>query len=189
MWHTCQPEDLHKLARAWFLKDQRIELQKLARELGISRATAYRWAGNTEQLVGDVLASLVDETFKQFVKQSTSRGAPLVREVLEHGMRSAHVFKPLRDFLARDPQVGLRMVASKYGPVQKKTIANLNWLLQREVDAGFLSLAVEPGVMAYVLTRTTETFLYADLITGEALDLDSASEILKLLLRQDTVKC
>ncbi len=31
----------------------RIELQKLALELGISRATAYRWAGTTEQLVGN----------------------------------------------------------------------------------------------------------------------------------------
>ena len=54
-WHSCQPVDLHRLARRYFMHAQRIELQKLARELGISRATAYRWAGSADQLVGEVL--------------------------------------------------------------------------------------------------------------------------------------
>lgn len=184
-WHTCQPMDLHSLARQWFIGAKRIELQKLAVELGISRATAYRWAGSAEQLVGQVLASLVDDTFKRIAQRTQSSGSERVLEVLERGMRYAQEFEPLQKFLARDAQQGLKIVASKHGPVQERTIANLQQLLEEEVAAGNLTLPVAADVMAYALTRIVESFLYADLITGATLDLDSASSILQLMLRQD----
>ena len=185
-WHTCQPMDLHSLARQWFIGAKRIELQKLAVELGISRATAYRWAGSAEQLVGHVLASLVDDTFKQIAQRTTSTGSERVLEVLEQGMRYAQDFEPLQKFLARDAQLGLKIVASKHGPVQERTIANLQQLLEEEIEAGNMTLPVAADVMAYALTRIVESFLYADLITGATSDLDSASSILRLMLRQDT---
>src|SRR4029434_3798758 len=100
MWHSCHPVDLHSLARQWFIRAKRLELQKLAVELGISRATAYRWAGSAEQLSGQVLASLVDDTFQQIVRPPTSTGSDRVLEVLERGMRYAYAFHPLREFLA-----------------------------------------------------------------------------------------
>ena len=184
-WHTCQPMDLHSLARQWFIGAKRIELQKLAVELGISRATAYRWAGSAEQLVGQVLASLVDDTFKQIAQRTTSTGSERVLEVLELGMRYAHAFQPLQQFLAKDAQLGLKIVASQHSPVQERTIANLQQLLEEEVNAGHMSLPVAPDVMAYALTRIVESFLYANLITGAAPELENASSILKLMLRQD----
>jgi hypothetical protein len=184
-WHSCHPVDLHSLARQWFIGAKRIELQKLAVELGISRATAYRWAGSAEQLSGQVLASLVDDAFQQIVRRTTTTGSDRVLEVLERGMRIAHAFRPLREFLAKDAQMGLKIVASKDGPVQRRTIANIQRLLEEEVEGGHMTLSVEPAVMAYALTRIAESFLYADLITGATPDLDSASKILKLMLRQD----
>jgi AcrR family transcriptional regulator len=185
-WHSCQPMDLHTLARQWFISDKRIELQKLARELGISRATAYRWAGSAEQLVGVVLASLVDETYKQIVKKTTSTGSERVLEVLDRGMHSAYKFKPLRRFLAKDAQLGLRIVASNQSPVQSHTMANIQSLLEEEVQAERMILSVDPEVMAYALTRILESFLYSDLITGAKPDFENASKILELMLRQDT---
>lgn len=176
--------DLHSLARQWFIGAKRIELQKLALELGISRATAYRWAGSAEQLVGHVLASLVDDTFKQIAQRTNSRGSEKVLEVLEQGMRYAHDFKPLQKFLAKDAQLGLKIVASKHSPVQERTIANLQQLLDEEVSAGHMTLPVESRVMAYALTRIVESFLYADLITGTKPELENASHILRLMLRQ-----
>jgi AcrR family transcriptional regulator len=177
--------DLHSLARQWFIGAKRIELQKLAVELGISRATAYRWAGSADQLVGKVLASLVDDTFNQIVQRTNTTGSERVLEVLEQGMRYAQAFAPLQQFLAKDAQLGLKIVASKHSPVQERTIANLQQLLEEEVSAGNMSLPVTPEVMAYALTRIVESFLYADLITGTAPELDNASSILKLMLRQD----
>lgn len=184
-WHTCQPVDLHSLARQWFIGARRIELQKLAVELGISRATAYRWAGSAEQLVGHVLASLVDDTFERIAQRTHGTGGERVLEVLNRGMRAAREFQPLQQFLARDAQLALKIVTSKHSPVQERTIANLRKLLEEEVEAGHMTLPVAPDVMAYALTRIVESFLYADLITGDAVDLDSASSVLQLMLRQE----
>lgn len=184
VWHNCQPIDLYSLAREWFLCDRRLELQKLAQELGISRATAYRWAGSAEQLVGDVLASLVDDSFANLRRAAPKGGgATRVLDVLVRGMHVAHRFQPLRHFLRSNPQLGLRIVASRHGPVQGRTIDNVRRLLEEELEAGTLELAVEPGVMAYALTRMVESFLYADLIVGGKPDLDSAARILGLMLR------
>lgn len=119
-WHSCSPLDLQRLARAWFVDARRIELAKLALELGISRATAYRWAGSTEQLIGDVLAGIVTDTFERIRAGSNARGKALVLEVLEGTMRQAHAFEPLRRYLASQPQTGLRLVASKHGPVRAR---------------------------------------------------------------------
>lgn len=184
-WHGCEPKDLHNLARQWFIGARRIELQKLAMELGISRATAYRWAGSAEQLVGEVLASIVDDTFDRIAEQTTSSGGERVLEVLERGMRYAYGFRPLRRFLARDPQLGLKIVASQHGPVQARTVESLQRLLEEEVAAGHMALPVEPAAMAYALTRIVESFLYVDLITGATPDLDGAAKILKLMLCRD----
>lgn len=183
-WHNCQPVDMHRLARDWFVNAKRIELQKLARTLGISRATAYRWAGSAEQLIGDVLASLVEDAFKHILATSTAQGSEKVLEVLERGMRAAHQFVPLQQFLAANPTLGLRVVASKHGPVQKRTMQLLQDLIQEEVDAGRMHLSVTPATMAFALTRLVESFLYADLITDTRLDHDQASKVLQLMLKE-----
>jgi AcrR family transcriptional regulator len=184
-WHTCQPVDLHSLARQWFIGAKRIELQKLAIELGISRATAYRWAGSAEQLVGHVLASLVDDTFRDTIRQTPGTGRERVLKVLERFMYTASRFRPLRKFLTRDAQLGLKIVASNQSPVQERTISNLRQLLEEEIAGGHMTLPVEPVVMAHAFTRIIESFLYTDLITGATPDLENASKILGLMLRQD----
>jgi len=185
-WHTCQPIDLHSLARQWFIGAKRIELQKLARELGISRATAYRWAGSAEQLVGHVIASLVDDSFQQILQGTTSTGSERVLEVLERFMSNARRSRPLRQFLAKDAQLGLKIVASNHSPVQERTVNHLQQLLEEEVERGHMTLPVESNVMAYALTRIVESFLYADLITEATPDLKNASTSLRLMLRQDS---
>ena len=173
------------MARRYFLGSQRIELQKLARDLGISRATAYRWAGSAEQLVGEVLASIVDETFRNLMRRTADlSGSDRVLKVLQQGMHYSYNFSALRQFLRRNPEQGLKVVASSEGPVQPTTVNNIEKLLTDEIQAGNLVLPVQPGVMAYALTRLIESFLYADVISGTEQDLDNAAKILELMLRQ-----
>ena len=80
---------------------------------------------------------------------------------------------------------GLKTLTTRQGPVQGRIIAHLEQLLNAEVDAGYMHLVVAPGVMAFALTRIVESFLYADLITGDEPDIDNAVKILQLMLRQD----
>lgn len=175
--------DLLALARRRFVKGERVDIQGLADELQVSRATAYRWAGNAELLVGEVIASIVEDTFARLLRESRGRGAARVFDVTVRGMRYIAGFRQFREFLEDDPQRGLRIIASKEGPVQRITIALNQKLLDEEVQRGHLKLPVDTHTMAYAIVRIVESFLYADLIAGEEPDLKKAEEILKLLLR------
>jgi AcrR family transcriptional regulator len=158
-------------------------VEDLAAELGISRATAYRWAGNAEEVAGRVVASLAEDTFRRAVREGRGRGAGRVVDVIARGMRYIATSEPYRAFVERDPQRALRIVASKDGPVQRRTIALHEELLEEEVRRGALRLPVDAHTMAYALVRVVESFLYADAVAGEKVDLEKAVDILKLMLR------
>lgn len=174
--------DLLALARSRFLACERVRLEELAAELGISRATAYRWFPNAEQLVGQVVVGLVDDTFARSLREASGRGAERILHATARGMRYVATSTAYHAFIARDPQRALRIVASKEGPVQARTIAHHEALLRQEIEEGNLTLPVDPHTMAYALVRVAESFLYADIIAGEEPDLDKAVEILRLML-------
>ena len=176
-------EHVHHVARRRFLGRQRVSVEDIAAELGISRATAYRWVGNAEQLAGEVIASIAEATFRRALAEARGRGAARVIDVMARGMRYIATAPAYREFMERDPQKALRIVASKEGPVQQRTIALHQELLEEEVRRGALELPVDSHTMAYALVRTVESFLYADAIAGEKPDIDKAVEILKLMLR------
>jgi Tetracyclin repressor-like, C-terminal domain len=175
--------DLVALARRRFLRGERLGVEELAAELAVSRATAYRWAGNAEQLAGLVIASLAEDTFRRALREARGRGAARVVDVMARGMRYVATSEAYRAFVERDPQKALRIVASKDGPVQQRTIALHEELLAEEVRRGALTLPVDAHTMAYALVRIVESFLYADAIAGETPDLEKAVDIVKLLLR------
>jgi len=175
--------DLLDLGRRRFLKGERIGLEDLAAELGVSRATAYRWAGNADLLSGLVIASIAEDTFRRAASEARGHGAARVVDVIARGMRYVATSAAYRAFLERDPQRALRIVASKDGPVQQRTIAMHEELLAEEVRRGALTLPVDTHTMAYALVRVVESFLYADAIAGETLELEKAVAILKLMLR------
>ena len=174
--------DLLGLAGRRFLKGERVRVEELAAELGVSRATAYRWVGNNEQLIGGVIASLSLEVYQQALRGARGRGAARVVDMMARGMRLIAAAPAYRAFLEREPEKALRMVASKAGPVQAGTIALHQRLLEEEIERGHLRLPVDPHTMAYALVRIAESFLYADLIAGEKPDIAKAVEIVKLML-------
>ena len=178
------PDDLFALARKRFLQGQRLDVAGLGEELGISRATAYRWAGNEEELTGRVIAALAEATFKRTTKEARGRGFERVLDAERRGLRYIATFPAYRRFLEReDPITSMRIVASKDGPVQALQIRLHEEWLRELADRGEITLSVDPHTMAYALVRTAEAFLYADIIAGEEPDVDKCVEVLRLLLR------
>jgi len=175
-------QDLLALARQRFVRGQTGDLEGLAQELGISRATAYLWAGNADQLSNLVIGELLVDAYGQ-AEARIGRNAPhRAAQVVVQVMRSIAGFRAYRDFVGRNPEKALRIVASKNGSVQRTAIAQMQGLLEAEQARGRLSLPVEPHAMAYALVRLVESFLYADFIAGEQPDLAQAEAIIRLLL-------
>jgi AcrR family transcriptional regulator len=176
------------LALRRFLAGERLSPERLAAELGISRATAYRRLGNAEQLAGEVIAHMAEETFHRTTREARGTGAARIVDHLSRGMRYIASNKAYREFLERDPHRALWLVTSKAGPVQARTVALNEALLEEEIARGNLRLPVDAHTMAFALVRIAESFLYADMITGEKPDLEKATQILALMLRQDDGK-
>ena len=176
-------EDLLRAARSQFLRTSRVDISSLAATVGVSRATAYRWAGDAERLTGEVLADIAEATFHRSVAEAAGSGADRIVNAMERGMWLIVESEPYQAFLRRDPQKALRLAASKDGPSQGRMIGLHQALLDEEIAAGRLTLAVDSHTMAYALVRTAESFMYADLIAGETPNISQAVTIIRLLLR------
>lgn len=177
------PADLLALAKKRFMLGERLDINTLAEELGISRATAYRWAGNVDELSDRVIASLAADTFHRSFRAARGEGVDRIIDGTRRGLRDMSR-GPYRVWLSsEDPEKALRTVASRFGHAQGTTMRLFEQLLTEEVRAGRLNLPVEPHTMAYAIVRISESFLYADLIAGEEPDIEACVEIIKLLLR------
>jgi len=181
-WRAPAREDLIEQAKDRFLRGERPDIAGLAEEIGVSRATAYRWAGNYEELIGEIIAIVAEENFRHAVSRARGTGADRVVDAMRRGMRAIVGSEPYRRFLEADPQRALRIAASKDGPSQGRMIELHQELLEEEIAAGNLRLPVDAHTMAYALVRLAESFMYADLIAGEKPDIDKAVEVMKLML-------
>ena len=182
------PLDALRLARAHWLKGERLDMGALAKELKISRATLYTWVGSKERLLGEVLWSFAEEGLSQARAAASGSGADYIAEVFERFERLNAEFKPLRLFLEQDPELALRLLTSKQGPVQERMIATARALLAEQIEAGALALVLDIDTLAYVMIRIAESFTYSDVITGSEPDVDKAVEVVRLLLHAQSVK-
>ncbi len=160
-------------------------MQAMAAELGISRTTIYRWAGNQDQLLGEVISGLAHETFRAAERGVRQQGRARVLAVFGNVMRRIASNKGVRSALHRDPQQFLRVVTN-LGPVNRAATALCAELLQREVERGALQLAADVDELASALIRIGETGLYSDMLAGIEPDIDGLLEISALLLLPPT---
>jgi hypothetical protein len=103
-------------------------------------------------------------------------------DVFEHFAQLNVSFEPLRGFVEREPELALRLITSKYGPVQARIIALTRELLTEQVEAGALELAFDVDTLAYLIVRVSESLTYSDMITGHEPDVDKAVEVVRALL-------
>jgi AcrR family transcriptional regulator len=181
------PLDALRVARRQWLAGERLDMGGLARELGISRATLYSWVGSKERLIGEVIWSFAQEGVRQAREAATGSGVDYIVDVVERFIRLNASFGPLRRLLEQDPELALRVLTSKRGPVQGRMIAVARELLGEQLQAGALTPALDVDSLAYVMVRVAESFLYSDVITGSEPDIDKAVEVIRVLLHAQPV--
>src|ERR1035441_11053773 len=57
--------DALREAQRMFQAGRRVDMQSLAKKLGVDRATLYRWVGSREQLLAEVLWNLMAKTIQR----------------------------------------------------------------------------------------------------------------------------
>jgi AcrR family transcriptional regulator len=170
-------------AKRRYLAGERLDMRALAKELGVSRATLYRWTGSREQLLGDVIWSVAMTRYREAGRAAHGRGASRMLDAFDRCLRAFAGAHELRRFLESDPEVALRVLTARNGPVQGRMVDAVASAIRREVARGTYRAPVEPDVLAYAIVRIGEAFLYNDSIVALEPNLDAALAIVRLLLR------
>lgn len=178
------PAEIFAAAARAFAAGERLDMQQLAADLGISRATLYRRAGNRDQLFAAVIWANSRPTIVDAVRRTRRlRGVARVVAVVGHVLTVSDRSVPLRHYLATDPEAALRVLTSAHGGVQEHFIDAVTRLLELEAARGNLALSLDLATVSYALVRIAEGFLYADLIADRARDIGRAVTLIDGLLR------
>jgi AcrR family transcriptional regulator len=174
------PDDpVLEAARTAFLRDGWIDMRALATEAGVGRATLYRRAGSRDQVLAEVLWQLAAESLERSRRTASGRGVDRVVATL-HGVMHEIVTAPaLRAFLDRDPENALRVLTSRAGGVQDRIVTAVRELVTDELRP---PREIDPEALAYAVVRVAESFCYADVLTGQRPDIDTAALIIRRLL-------
>jgi AcrR family transcriptional regulator len=160
---------------------QPIDMSALASELGIGRATLYRWVGNREALMSAVLAIGTEQTFRAAVKDAEGEGVTLIVDAMRRFMTSVVTNPALVALTQREPLLFVRL-ATMPGPIEARAAELVSGLLMQEEAAGRLALALPADVLAQAIIRLTDAHLYAHLLGRKDPEIQTELELVALLL-------
>jgi AcrR family transcriptional regulator len=178
------------LARALhhYLRGRRIDVQAIAAELGLGRATIYRWFGSREDLIGEVLLAASEPLLDAARASARGRGGNALLDTFDRYNRSLADAPALRQFVENERDAALRIITSGGGRVQPGIVERITGLIEDEVRAGRYDPPVEPSTLGYAIVRLAEAFLFNDAIAGMRGDVDRLREVEAALLGVETKK-
>jgi AcrR family transcriptional regulator len=172
------------LARSRYLQGARIDVQAIARELGLARATMHRWFRTRELLLGEVLAELGEERLRKLRARVGGTGAQALLDSFDAFNRELASSEGMRALLVSETELGLRVLTSADGLVQPRMVSAVQSLIEDERDAGYLP-KLAPDLLAYAIVRLAEAFLYQDAAAGVQSDNARLRQIEAALLGLD----
>ncbi len=173
-------------ARETFIASRRIDMGGLAASLGVDRTSLFRWVGNRDALLSEVLWSLAIPTLVQAEHANAGlSGGERIAGILTHLVDDLITAEYFRQFLRREPARALRLLTTKESPIQRRHVATTEWLVRRDLGDQPLGGAIDPPSLAYLLVRLSEAFTYADLVSGDQPSAERARVAFRLLLRVD----
>ncbi|TDV57142.1 hypothetical protein CLV71_10113 [Actinophytocola oryzae] len=188
---SLNANEIVRAAAHWIDRGVRLDTRTFAAELGISRSTLFRRAGNREDLMGDALWYLGNGTMDHAIRVFEKENGDAVRSATGE-LRCLAVMRQYRSdiagnqgfrrLLAEEPTVAIRVLTDPRGRVQPRVMAAHVNLLGRDVEAGGFVPAVSLESLCYAIVRLGEAFLYSDVLASRAPDLDAASTLLAALV-------
>ncbi|MEP6816324.1 MAG: QsdR family transcriptional regulator [Marmoricola sp.] len=177
------PAEMFTAAVAAYRACDRLDMQALARTLGLGRATLYRRTGNRERLLDEVvwwhsriaLAAAMDQT-------AHLRGVPRIAGLTGSILRSVEADRALHAFLEYDGEAALRILTGARSVVQQGMSAFLERLIDLETERGAFRADLDTPTLAFAIVRISEAFLYSDIIADRTPDIERAAAVVEGLL-------
>jgi AcrR family transcriptional regulator len=179
---TASADDVVRVVREQYLNGDRVDVTVVARELGLGRATIYRWFGSREALISEAVFREFQLLLTRKRKDVAGSGPLWLLNVLDAVNRTLSRSTALRRLLEQERQVGLRLLTSSGGTVQPRVVASIKALIDEQVAAGSYEPAASSDTLAYALVRLMEAFLYNDAAAGIRGDHERMREVQAALL-------
>jgi AcrR family transcriptional regulator len=165
-----------------YLRGRRVDVQAIAAELGLGRATIYRWFGSREKLLGEVIIRATEPVLAEARSGLAGRGGRGLLDTFDRFNRTLADAPALRAFVEQERDAALRIIASGAGIVQPRIVELITGLIAEEVDAGTYEPPVAPAVLGYAIVKLAQAFLFNDAVVGIRGDVDRLREVDAALL-------
>jgi AcrR family transcriptional regulator len=177
------PPQMFTAAADAYASCRRLDMQSLARRLGVGRATLYRRAGNREYLLDEVIWWRARRMVTlQLLMTGNQTGASRIADVVGGVLRGVEADKPLRAFIESDPDTALRILSGGSSVTAVGLTSALERLIDLERNRGRFDAGLDTGALASAILRIAEGFLYADVLADRAFDSGRAVTVIRLLL-------
>jgi AcrR family transcriptional regulator len=154
-------------------------MSTLAGELGVNRATLYRWVGSRDRVHVEVVWRLASRTLQRLAAEVDATGSERVVQIVTRFLEAVIAHPGMQRWLADEGEHAMRLLTRHDAGFQPRLIEAIDSLLE---ESG-LDLPAPRREVAYVIVRLIESYTYLDLITGERPDARRAEPILRMLLR------
>jgi len=175
----AKPADAVDLAIETLLSEARVDMQTLAAQLGVAPATLYRWFGSRGALLERAFEQLAREFSSHARAQAHGDGDERVCDYARNVMTASAAFEPMRCFVAREKELGLRLLLRREGAVHR-VIADE--LLEVLAETRPLAQAQRLEGAAHVIVQVATSLVWATFMVGDEPRIDDAVEVVRVIL-------
>jgi AcrR family transcriptional regulator len=179
---AARPEDVLEAGLYRYLRGERVDVQAIAGELGLGRATIYRWFGSREKLIGEVVIRATEPVLAKARSGLAGKGGRGLLDTFDRFNRALADAPALRAFVEQERDASLRIIASGGGIVQPRIVDLITGLIVEEVEAGTYDAPVEPAVLGFAIVKLAQAFLFNDAVVGIRGDVRRLREVEAALL-------
>jgi AcrR family transcriptional regulator len=180
---SASADDVLDAAIGVFQSGERVEVNAIAAQLGLSRASIYRWFGSRDGLLGSALAREIDRIVGRADRVCRSRGAQRVMDVLNTTTHWLAEDDSLRRYFDNESTAALRMITRGDGMVHQAAVATVESLIRRAEEQDGYHPPLDRSTLAYAVVRLWEAFLYNDAAAGFRGDVRRLRAVQAALLR------
>lgn len=160
-------DDAVVAARRRFLASSSVDMNDLARQLAVSRATLYRVVASHDRLLGDVLWGMAGPTLERAIAVNRDkRGVDRIVAISHRFEGDISAFRPLQQWLQDDPLAASRVLFTPAGAVHQRCVSAWGAIFSDAVRTGELVLPCGPEEFAYLYVRLGESLMYGRLLAG-----------------------
>lgn len=180
-------DDVVRAARHRFLATSSLEMDQLASDLAVSRATLYRVITSQDRLLGDMLWELTERTLAMAVEASRGhRGVDRILALSSRFEGDIAGFRPLQLWMERDPLQASRVLFTPAGGIHGRVVRAFERIFAAAVAAGELVLPTAPADFAYLYVRLGETLVHGELLAGITPDPEAADRLRRAMFELGT---